>query len=98
MSNNNIVTKPENPTQCYMTVVDTKLELIAYTKPKLIYLHKAGTHCQHKAEINLPTQYIHKVLKAFKLISCQEGFVSIFPNITSQDKAPLNLSNNTINP
>ena len=33
------------------------------------------------------TQYIHKVLKTFKLISCQEDTVSIFPNITSQDKS-----------
>ena len=37
---------------------------------------------------------IHKLHKAFKLISCQEDFVSIFPII----KASLNFANNAINP
>ena len=44
------------------------------------------------------TQYIYNVLKTFKLISCQEDVVSIFPNIKSQDKKSLNFANNAINP
>ena len=56
MSNNNTVPKPENPTQSLNSIVNTKSEIIADTKLKLIYRHNVGTHCRHKMGTNSPIE------------------------------------------